>query len=84
MRDAVGGGYLRYDMFVDPARTRYWGDGTQGTFTFQGGLLLNDRNRVGTLAFPIYGRVDGGQQLVGPGQWLGAVVTRVQYNPICH
>ncbi len=84
MRDAVGGGYLRYDMFTDAARTRYWGDGNNGTFTIAGTLLLNDRNRVGTLVFPLYGRVDGGQQAIRPGQWLGAVVTRVQYNPICH
>jgi len=84
MRDAVGGGYLRYDMFLDPARTRYWGDGSQGTVPITGTLFLNDRNRVGTLAFPLYGRVDGGQPLVAPGHWLGAVVTRLQYNPVCN
>jgi spore coat protein U-like protein len=76
--------FLRYDMFVDPARTRYWGDGvTYGTFTFQGTLFLDDRNRVGTLAHVIYGAVDGGQ-LALPGQWLGLVVTRLEYSPICH
>ena len=54
--------FLRYDMFVDPARTRYWGDGiSHGTFTFQGHSLLDDRNRVGTLAHVVYGRVDGAQ-----------------------
>jgi spore coat protein U-like protein len=87
MRNQIGAGdlsYLGYDMFVDPARTRYWGDGTQGTFVLTGTLLLDDRNRVGTLAFPIYGTVRSGQGVVPPGQWLGAVVTRVQYNPICH
>jgi spore coat protein U-like protein len=84
MRNATGGDSLRYEMFLDPARTRYWGDGTQGTFTLPGTLILNDRNRVGTLAFPLYGRVDGGQHPIEPGQWLGAVVTRLQYNPICH
>ena len=77
--------FLRYDMFVDPARTRYWGDGfSHGTFTFQGNLLLDDRNRVGTLAHVVYGRVDGGQPLTPPGQWLGLVVTRLEYNAICH
>jgi spore coat protein U-like protein len=76
--------YLRYDMFVDAARTRYWGDGTSyGTFTFQGQLLLDDRNRVGTLAHVVYGRVDGGQVAL-PGQWLGLVVVKLEYNPICH
>jgi spore coat protein U-like protein len=77
--------FLRYGMFVDAARTRYWGDGfSYGTFTFQGTLFLDDRNRVGTLAHQIYGRVDGGQQLTPPGQWLGLVAVRLDYNPICH
>jgi spore coat protein U-like protein len=77
--------FLRYDMFVDPARTRYWGDGaSHGTFTFQGGLFLNDRNRVGTLAHVVYGRVEGGQSLAPPGQWLGLVVTRLEYDVNCH
>jgi spore coat protein U-like protein len=84
MRDR-GLNFLRYDMFVDPARTRYWGDGfSHGTFTFQGQLFLDDRNRVGTLAHVVYGRVDGAQPLTPPGQWLGLVVTRLEYSAICH
>ena len=79
MRDQIGGGYLRYNMFVDPARTRYWGDGSQGTSAFQGTCLLDNRNRVCTLPFLLYGRVDGGQ-IVLPGQWLGAVVSRLEYR----
>jgi spore coat protein U-like protein len=77
--------YLRYSMFVDPARTRYWGDGySYGTFTFQGELFLDDRNRVGTLAHVVYGRVDGAQPLAPPGQWLGLVALRLEYSAICH
>ena len=78
--------FLRYLMFVDPARTRYWGDGINyGTFTFQGQLFLDDRNRVGTLAHVVYGRVDGAQTPpTPPGQWLGLVVVKLEYNPICH
>jgi spore coat protein U-like protein len=76
--------FLRYDMFVDPARTRYWGDGfTQGTFTFQGALLLDDRNRIGTLAHVVYGKVDGAQALTPPGQWLGLVGLRLEYLALC-
>jgi spore coat protein U-like protein len=77
--------YLHYFMYVDPARTRYWGDGVSyGTFTFQGVLFLDDRNRVGTLVHPIYGRVEGGQQQTLPGQWLGLVALRLDYTSICH
>jgi spore coat protein U-like protein len=79
MRDQIEGGYLRYNMFVDPARTRYWGDGTQGTGTFQGVCFLDDRNRICTIPFLLYGTVDGGQ-VVLPGQWLGAVVSRLEYR----
>jgi spore coat protein U-like protein len=75
--------YLRYTMYVDPARTRHWGDGSAGTSNFSGTLFLDDRNPVGTLAFPVYGRVDGGQTQTPPGQWLGAVVTRLEYQVTC-
>jgi spore coat protein U-like protein len=75
--------YLRYYMYVDAARLRHWGDGTGPTSTFDGTLFLNERNRVGTLSFPVYGKVDAGQ-LALPGQWLGAVVTRLEYQITCH
>jgi spore coat protein U-like protein len=74
--------YLRYFMYVDAARLRYWGDGTGSTFTFDGTLTLDNRNPVGTLVFPVYGKVDAGQTAL-PGQWLGAVVTRLQYQVTC-
>ena len=76
--------YLAYDMYVDPARTQYWGDGfSSGTFTFRGTLLLDDRNRVGSLAHVVYGRVHGGQQPTPPGQWLGLIVGRLEYLAVC-
>jgi spore coat protein U-like protein len=75
--------YLRYLMYVDPARTRYWGDGiSYGTFTFQGALFLDDRNRVGTFVHQVYGKVDAGQVAL-PGQWLGLVATRLEYRTDC-
>ena len=82
MRDQIGGAYLRYDMFVDPARTRYWGDGYNGTFAIEGALFLDDRNRVGTTFHVLYGRVDGGQ-LFRPGPGLGAVLSRLVYRVDC-
>ena len=76
--------FLRYLMYVDPARTRYWGDGySYGTFTFQGELFLDDRNRVGTLAHVVYGRVDGAQPATPPGQWLGLAGLRLEYLALC-
>jgi len=76
--------FLRYDMFVDAARTKYWGDGqTHGTFSFTGTLFLDDRNRVSTLVHQVYGQVEGGQVAILPGNWLGAVVVNLDYTPIC-
>jgi spore coat protein U-like protein len=75
--------YLRYYLYVDPSRLRFWGTGESGTSAFQGTLFLNDRNRVGTLPFVVYGRVDGGQGQSPPGQWLGAVVTQLEYQVAC-
>jgi hypothetical protein len=71
-------------MFLDPAHTRYWGDGvTGGTFVITGALFLDDRNRVGTLVHQLYGQVDGGQVAVPPGQWLGLVGVRLEYQALC-
>jgi spore coat protein U-like protein len=75
--------YLRYYLFVDAARTRPWGDGVGATFTFDGTVFLDNRNPVGTLAFPVYGQVPGGQVQTPPGQWLGAVVTSLDYQVTC-
>ena len=81
MRDGKLGAYLAYDMYVDAARTRLWGDGiASGTFVLEGQCSLDDRNRVCTLAFPLYGRVNGHQQQVPPGQFLGAVAARLDYQ----
>jgi len=75
--------FLRYDMFLDPARTRYWGDGyVGGTFPIQGLLVLNNKNRVGTLVHQLYGKVDGGQPGF-PGQWLGLIGVSLQFTPVC-
>lgn len=77
------GGYLRYFLFLDPARTRHWGDGIQfGTFAIEGALILDDRHRVGTRVHPVFGTVDG-HQLVQPAPMLGAVVNRLEYRAGC-
>ena len=65
---------MAYDMYIDPARTRLWGRRrATGTFPLQGACFLDDRNRVCTIAFLLYGTVHGGQQQVPPGKCLGAI-----------
>jgi spore coat protein U-like protein len=55
MRSADGA-ELRYNLFVDPARRRVWGDGSAGTARLVG---QTDGRRPAT--FTIYGFVPGGQ-----------------------
>ena len=76
-------GILSYDMFIDPTRQRYWGDGqTSGTFAFRGLFELNDRSPVATQVHRLYGKVDGGQ-VASPGHFLGLVGARLQYQAVC-
>lgn len=58
-----GGTELIYNLFVDPARQRIWGDGiSAGTQTIQG---ENDGRRPSVI--PIYGQVPSNQRvLTGP------------------
>ena len=80
MRDAIGGAFLAYDIYIDPARTRLWGSGVAaGTFPLQGGCLLDERNRVCTIAFPLYGKVYGQQDFIRPNPYLGAIVAKLDY-----
>ena len=86
MRDRSDGeySYLRYFLYLDAARTRHWGDGIQyGTHAIQGTFFLDDRNRIGTLGYVIYGTIDGAQA-VHPGPKLGAVLNRLQYETFCN
>jgi spore coat protein U-like protein len=74
---------LSYDMFIDPTRQRYWGDGqTGGTFAFRGLFDLNDRSPVATNVHQLYGKVDGGQ-VASPGHFLGLVGAQLQYQAVC-
>ena len=79
MRDAIGGAYLAYDIYIDPARTRPWGSAVTGQFPLQGACLLDERNRVCTIPFTLYGKVYGQQELVRPNPYLGAIVARLDY-----
>jgi spore coat protein U-like protein len=52
------GAELRYNLYVDPARRRVFGDGTGGTVALAGQV---DGRRPAT--FAIYGFVPGGQRV---------------------
>jgi spore coat protein U-like protein len=81
MRDIGATGLtVGYDMYIDPARTRLWGSGVApNTFPLQGACSLDDRNRVCTVPYLLYGTVYGGQQQVPPGNFQGAILARLSY-----
>ena len=81
MRDIGDSGTtVAYDMYIDAARTRLWGSGYMGSFPLQGACFLDDRNRVCTIPFLLYGTVFGGQQSIPPGKFQGAIVSTLNYN----
>ena len=81
MRDSTSLFEVRHVSSIRRARAT-GATGSHGTFVFEGALFLDNRNRVGTLVYPLYGKVHGGQPAL-PGQWLGLVVTRLEYDVSC-
>lgn len=57
-----GGRRMRYQLFVDAARTRPWGDGTAGTTALQGSGTVAPSLPLRT-SFTLYGRILARQQL---------------------
>lgn len=73
-----GGERLTYEVYVDAARTRPWGDGTGGTFTIDGAVSVPGRGSVTDGPRYYYGRVaPGGQDVAASlyGQLLAISVT---------
>lgn len=57
-----GGRQMRYQLYVDAARTRPWGDGTAGTTALQGSGTVAPSVPL-RASFTLYGRVLARQQL---------------------
>jgi spore coat protein U-like protein len=66
-----GTSLLRYDLYSDSARRQIWGDGTSGSSTVSGSLMISasPTRRV----FTIYGRIPNGQQLVQAGAYIDSL-----------
>lgn len=56
---AGGADLLNYNIYIDPARSQIWGDGTPPTFTVTGSR--NRRGRPTRYSYPVYGRIFAGQ-----------------------
>ena len=75
-------GYLRYTMYVDAARTRAWGDGSGSTFVFRGCSFSTTGTESVPSPFRCTAKWTPGKPPL-PGQWLGLVATRLEYDVDC-
>jgi spore coat protein U-like protein len=72
MRSPAGNSNLRYNLYVDSARTVVWGDGT-------GSSSIRSGTGTGSLShFNVYGRIFGLQN-VEAGHYSDSVIVTVEY-----
>lgn len=69
---------LAYQLFLDAARTRLWGDGTAGTQRLTVNPLDPGRKRPREADVPVYGRIPAGQD-PAPGVYADTVVITVEF-----
>jgi spore coat protein U-like protein len=74
MRPATGSDRLRYNLYLDTARTQTWGDGTGGTAYYFSGNPPNNRN----VNIPLYGRIPA-QQDVAVGVYTDTVIATINF-----
>ena len=76
MVKSAGGGSdgLFYNIYLDPARTTVWGDGTQGSHIWSTRTPAV-RTRIDV---PIYGRIPGGQD-ISPGSYVDTLMVTINY-----
>lgn len=72
----VGTDLLNYNIYIDPARSQIWGDGTPPTFTVTGSR--NRRGRPTRYNYPVYGRIFAGQA-PNPGTYSDNLLTTVLF-----
>jgi spore coat protein U-like protein len=74
-RMSSGGEHLGYNLFLDPARSTVWGDGTGGTAVF---TVTLPSSGWSTITQPIYGRVPARQD-VGAGDYLDSILVTMNW-----
>jgi spore coat protein U-like protein len=72
MLEPTKGTLIYYNLYVDPALTRIWGDGTGGTATASGNGV--ETNQL----FHIFGRIPPGQNL-SAGTYRDSVIVTVEW-----
>ena len=77
------GGGLDYGIYLDPTRTRVWGDGTRGTETISDELIMQGGNRNISKTYLLYGLVSAGQPAT-EGGYADAIAAEMRYGASCN
>jgi spore coat protein U-like protein len=75
-------GQAHYTLYLDPAQTQSWGDGSDNTQAISDTLQLAPDQRTTTRVYSLYGRVDVDPRLAA-GHYTGAVTVNLRYTLNC-
>lgn len=73
LRSPSGRGHLRFNLFLDSARTRIWGDGTDASETVTGSGTAMPR------VFVVHGRIPGRQEVPEEGLYSDHIRVTVSW-----
>ncbi|MES2632077.1 MAG: spore coat U domain-containing protein [Pseudomonadota bacterium] len=76
MVNPQGGPHMQFNVYLDPAFTTIWGDGTTGSM-FSGTIAPGDSSRT----FTAYGKVPAGQIGLRVGSFSTSLLMTLTYNP---
>lgn len=79
-RMVASGSSLNYNLYTDPSYTTVWGDGTGGSVSVAGSLLLDVLGLSPGQVFTVYGRIPGRQLTVRPGVYTDSISVTVTYQ----
>lgn len=74
-RVMAGDGELHYNVYVDAARTRIWGDGSGGSEEVVGGFMLP----TASATHPVHARIAALQTGMGSGAYADQLIVIVSY-----
>lgn len=77
------GGRLDYGIYLDPTRTRAWGDGSRGTEAISDELVMQGGTRDVSRTYLLYGLVSAGQPAT-EGNYADAIAAELRYGASCN
>lgn len=78
-RMSSGAELLTYNLYTDNSYLTLWGDGTGGSQSVSGSVLLDLLGLTPAQTHWVYGRIPGGQTSVRPGGYVDTITVTVTY-----